>query len=69
MKLKNYLIKIFLCLPFCVLITYSNVASADNIPNYKRETNIDRQILGDIFDGEVEKITSNLNESFLLFSV
>ena len=64
MKLKNYLIKIFLCLPFCVLITYSNVASADNIPNYKRETNIDRQILGDIFDGEVEKITSNLNESF-----
>ncbi len=49
-----------------IFILYPKIILSDSFPNYERERNISEQILGDIFDGEVEKITSNLDEQFAM---
>ena len=66
MKLRSYLIKNILFLPFYLLISYSNITLGNDIPNYDREKNISKQILGEIFYGEIEVISSNLKEEFAM---
>ena len=48
----------------CLIIFNSNFALSDVNPNYEKEKNISEQILQNIFDGEINQITSSLGEKF-----
>ena len=58
------MVKNFSYIFLCLIIFNSNFALSDTGPNYKKEKNISEQILQNIFDGEINQITSSLGEKF-----